>query len=95
LPARVELVGPFTGSAGWTRTGSGSSSSFSRIFGGSFPPPLESAAAFRAESSFAGGLCGRDRLGIASGSVPETVKVRTFVPRGRATPAVRAERVPR
>jgi hypothetical protein len=34
--------------------------------GGSFPPPLLSAAALRAEMTFAGGLCGRDRLGTWS-----------------------------
>jgi hypothetical protein len=39
----------------------------------------------RAEITFAGGLCGRDRLGTSSGSLPETVNVRSFVPRGLAT----------
>jgi hypothetical protein len=49
------------------------------------PPPVFKAADFRAEMTFAGGLCGRERLGTSSGSAPEMVNVRSFVPRGFAT----------
>jgi hypothetical protein len=67
------------------RIGIGSRSNSFRIRGGSFPPPVFRAAALRAESTFAGGLCGRAWLGTSSGSVPEIVNVRSFVPRGFAT----------
>ena len=62
--------------------------------GGSFPPPLESAAALRAEITFAGGFVGRERLGSAVGWLPEMVKVRSFVARGVGMPSVAAGRVP-
>jgi hypothetical protein len=85
LAVRVSVGDAFAGFTGCVRIGTVSWSSSSRIRGGSFPPPLPSAAALRAEITFAGGLCGRDRLGTISGSVPDTVKVRSFVPRGFAT----------
>ena len=62
--------------------------------GGSFPPPLESAAALRAEITFAGGFVGRERLGTSLGWLPETGKVRTFVPRGVGMASVAADCVP-
>jgi hypothetical protein len=85
FPARVFVGVPFTGFTGRVRLGTGSRSSSLRIRGGSLSPPLFSAAALRAESTFAGGLCGRERLGTSSGSVPETVNVRSFVLRDFVT----------
>ena len=78
------MIAPLAGVAR-TRFGIGSRSSSSRIRGGSLPPPDDSAAALRRESSFAGGLCGRDRLALTLRTSPATVKARSLAMRaGRA-----------